>query len=232
MTIDEVYKIVTYLVDKHQGTYVSPEDFNTVINMAQYQYLESMIDKTGNINSNNRTSPPGTIVNSAISDKLSKFYNELSLAVSTTPGVTLGTAPKPAGIWTATSIRTSANRPIKKVFDDNLATHLVNPIDAPSVTDPIYMEISDAFKFYPTNVVAPVLGYIRTPNKMVWAYTGDLVYSAGGGTGVTPTSGSVQPEWAVSDMNEIIYIAIGIIGIPLKDVDLIRASQTIKNEGQ
>lgn len=228
MTIDEVYKIVTYLVDKHQGTYVSPEDFNTVINMAQYQYLESMIDKTGNVNSNNRNSPPGVIVNSAISDKLSKFYVEVSLAVSTVAGATLGTAPKPAGMWTATSLRTSTNRPIKKVFDDNLANHLVNPIDAPTVTDPVYMEMNGTFKFYPTNVVAPILGYIRTPNKMVWAYTGDLVYSSGGGTGVTPTTGSVQPEWGDSDMNEIIYIAIGIIGINLKDGDLLRAAQNIK----
>jgi len=94
------------------------------------------------------------------------------------------------------------------------------------------MEISDAFKFYPTNVVAPILGYIRKPNTMVWAYTGDLVYSSGGGVGVTPTTGSVQPEWGDSDMNEIIYIAIGIIGIPLKDRDLITAAQAIKNQGQ
>lgn len=232
MDINQVYKTVTYLVDKHQGTYISPEDFNTVINMAQYQYLESMIDKTGNINSNNRVSPPGVIVNSAISDKLSKFYLEQALTVITTPGATLGNAPKPNAMWTATSLRTSANRPIKKVFDDNLANHLVNPIDAPTTTDPIYMEISDAFKFYPTNVASPILGYIRKPNQMVWAYTGDLVYSSGAGVGVTPVGGSIQPEWGDSDMNEIIYIAIGIIGIPLKDVDLIRASQTIKNEGQ
>lgn len=228
MTIDEVYKIVTYLVDKYQGTYISPEDFNNVINMAQYQYAESIVDGTGNITSNNPRSPSGLITNSTISDKLSKFYVELALPVSTTAGPTLGTAPKPVGMWTATSIRTSANRPIKKVFDDNLATHLSNAIDAPSVSDPIYMEVGNTFKFYPTNVASPILGYIRTPNKMVWAYTGDLVYSASGGVGVTPNSGSVQPEWGDADMIEIIYIAIGIIGIPLKDGELIRASQIVK----
>jgi hypothetical protein len=223
MTIDEVYKIVSYLVDKYQGTYIAPDDFNMTINMAQNQYLDSLIDKTGNINSNNRVSPPGLIVNAAISDKLSKFYSETALTVSTTVGDTLGTATEPTGMWTATSLRTSANRPIKKVFDDSLANHLVNPIDAPTVTDPIYMEMGGKFKFYPTNVVSPILGYIRTPNKMVWAYTGDLVYSSGS---------SVQPEWGDADMNEIIYIAVGLIGINLKDADLIRASQTIKNEGQ
>lgn len=228
MTIDEVYKIVTYLVDKYQGTYISPEDFNNVINMAQYQYAESIVDGTGNITSNNPKSPSGLIVNSTISDKLSKFYSEVALPVSITAGPTLGTAPKPVGMWTATSLRTSTNRPIKKVFDDNLATHLSSSIDTPTTSDPIYMEVGNTFKFYPTNVVAPILGYIRTPNKMVWAYTGDLVYSASGGVGVTPNSGSVQPEWGDADMIEIIYIAIGIIGIPLKDGELIRASQIVK----
>jgi hypothetical protein len=222
MTIDEAYKIVSYLVDKYQGTYIAPDDFNMIINMAQYQYIESIVDDTGNINSNNRNSPAGLIVNSSVSDRLSIFYTELGLTVSTTAGVTLGTAPKPANMWTATSLRTAANRPIKKVFDDNLATHLNNPIDAPTVSDPIYMEFGSNFKFFPSNVVAPILGYIRQPNKMIWAYTGDLVYSAGS---------SVQPEWGEADMNEIIYITVGLIGINLKDVDLIRAAQTIKNEG-
>lgn len=227
MTIDEVYKIVTYLVDKHQGTYVSPEDFNTVINMAQYQYIESMVDKTGNVNSNNRNSPPGLIVNSAISDKLSKFYVESSL------GVTAGLAGKPSTMWTATSLRTATNRPIKKVFDDNLAAHLSNPIDAPTTTDPIYMEVSNGFKFYPSTVSAPILGYIRTPNKMVWAYYDDLVHLPQGvtvpvGKTLIPTTGSVNPEWGDADMNEIIYIAIGIIGINLKDGDLLRAAQNVK----
>ncbi len=227
MTIDKAYKIVSYLVDKYQGTYISPEDFNTVINMAQYQYLESIVNKTGNINSNNRNSNPGIIVNASISDKLSKFYVEESLTL------TAGVALKPATMWAATSLRTSANRPIKKVFDDNLATTLSNPIDAPTSTDPVYMEISNTFKFYPSNPGSPVLGYIRTPIEMVWAYYDDLVHLPQGvatpvGKTLIPTGGSKNPEWSEADMNEIIYITIGIIGIPLKDGDLLRAAQTVK----
>lgn len=227
MTIDKAYKIVSYLVDKYQGTYISPEDFNTVINMAQYQYLESIVNETGNINSNNRNSNPGIIVNASISDKLSKFYVEESL------NITAGVAGKPSTMWAATSLRTSANRPIKKVFDDNLATTLSNPIDAPTVTDPVYMEIGNGFKFYPSNPGSPVLGYIRTPIEMVWAYYDDLVHLPQGvatpaGKVLIPTGGSKDPEWKEADMNEIIYIAIGIIGIPLKDGDLIRAAQIVK----
>jgi hypothetical protein len=230
MTIDEVYKIVGYLVDKYQGTYISPEDFNMIINMAQNQYIESIVDGTGNINSNNRNSPKGLITNSSVSDRLSKFYTEVNLSA------TLGIVTKPATAWTITSVRTNANRPVKKVFDDNIATNLSNPIDAPTAADPVYMEVGNTLKLFPLVNNSVILGYIRTPNKMVWAYYDDLIHLPQGATvpaGKTliPTTGSVNPEWGDADMNEIIYIAIGLIGINLKDGDLIRASQTIKNEG-
>lgn len=231
MTIDEVYKIVTYLVDKYQGAYIAPDDFNMIINMAQHQYIESIVDGTGNINSNNRRSPSGLIVNSSVSDRLSKFYTEVSL------NATLGIVLKPTDSWTITSVRTSTNRPVKKVFDDNLATHLSNAIDAPTTTDPIYMETGNNIKMFPSVNNAIILGYIRKPNNMVWAYYDDLVHLPEGvvvpsGKVLIPTGGSKNPEWGDADMNEIIYIAVGLIGINLKDVELIRASQTIKNEGQ
>ena len=223
------------MVDKYQGTYIAPDDFNMIINMAQNQYIESIVDGTGNINSNNRKSPAGLMVNSSVSDRLSKFYLEPSLTA------TSGIIVKPTNIWTITSVRTSSNRPVKKIFDDNLATHLTNPIDAPTTVDPIYMEFGDNIKIFPPVNAAPfpiyTIGYIRKPNTMVWAYYDDLVHvPQGGGVPVgkvlIPTTGSKNPEWGDADMNEIIYIAVGLIGINLKDVDLIRASQTIKNEGQ
>lgn len=236
MTIDEAYKIVTYLVDKYQGAYIAPDDFNMIINMAQNQYIESIVDGTGNINSNNRKSPAGLITNSSVSDRLSKFYVEETLNAAPT-----GIIAKPTNSWTITSIRTSANRPVKKVFDDNLATHLTNPIDAPTSIDPIYMESGVNIRTFPAvalpTVLSYIVGYIRNPNAMVWAYYDDLVHLPQGvatppGKTLIPTGGSKNPEWGDADMNEIIYIAVGLIGINLKDVDLIRASQTIKNEGQ
>lgn len=217
MNIDEVYKIISYLVDKYQGAYISPDEFNSVINMAQTQYIEFLTDDSGNLNSNNPKYIPGQMQSSSISDKLSTFYKESTLTIAA------GLADKPADMFTATSVRTSGNRPIKKVFDDNLATYLSNPIDAPTETEPIYMEFGTKFKFYPSSISVPILGYIRNPVSMKWAYTGNLVYSE---------VGSVQPEWGNADMNEIIYRAIGIIGINLKDGDLLRVAQTIKKEGQ
>jgi hypothetical protein len=43
---------------------------------------------------------------------------------------------------------------------------------------------------------------------------------------------STQLEWPENDLNDIIYRTIGIVGINLKDGDLVRASLTVKNDGQ
>ena len=58
---------------------------------------------------------------------------------------------------------------------------------------------------------------------MKWAYTGSLVYDQ---------ANSVQPEWNEKDMEDIIYRAIGIIGINLKDGDLRMAAQLVKQQGE
>lgn len=236
MTIDESYKIVSYLVDKYQGTYLMPEDFNMIMNMAQTQYLEKITEETGNINSNNPAAPKGQMMSNAISDKLSKFHTEAVLSV------TASIASKPANAFTVTSVRTAANRNIKRIFDDGIPAYVNNPIDAPSATDPIYIEVGDAIKFYPSGLAspsfAPIISYIKNPAKMTWAYyvddSGNMIHlpvnvTPPTGKTAVPSTGSVNPEWADADMYNIILVAVGIIGINLKDGDLMRSSQIVKN---
>jgi hypothetical protein len=41
-----------------------------------------------------------------------------------------------------------------------------------------------------------------------------------------------NPEWRDQEINELIFIQLGLIGINLKDADLIRMSQTVKQQGE
>jgi hypothetical protein len=59
-----------------------------------------------------------------------------------------------------------------------------------------------------------------------WAYTGALIWD----TANSVPAGTAL-EWGDTDIYEIIYRAIGIIGINLKDGDLMRAAQLVKNDG-
>jgi expansin (peptidoglycan-binding protein) len=76
-----------------------------------------------------------------------------------------------------------------------------------------------------------VMTYIRKPKDITWPYnmvSGIPTYNATGDYG-----GTLQdPEWRDQEINELIFIQLGLIGINLKDIDLIRLSQTAKQQGE
>jgi hypothetical protein len=218
MNINEVYKIVSYLVDKYQGTYLSPDDFNMVINMAQRQYLNYMTEDGSGHKGMQMGRKIGTLITTPVVESLSKFMTETTLTV------TSQIATQPANLYATVSVRTSDDTKIvRRITSDKLANYLSDPIDPPTITEPIYIEIGDTYKVYPNTVTTIKVGYIRVPVDMKWAYTGNLVYDQ---------ANSVQPEWNDKDMEDIIYRAIGIIGINLKDNDLRTAAQIVKQQGE
>ena len=218
MSINEVYKIVSYLVDKYQGTYISPDDFNMVINMAQRQYLNYMTEDGSGHRGMQMGRKMGTLITTPVVESLSKFMTEATLTV------TSQIANQPSNLYTTVSVRTSDDtKVVRRITEDKLANYLSDPIDPPTTTEPVYIEIGDTYKVYPSSVSSIKIGYVRLPVDMKWAYTGNLVYDIGN---------SVQPEWNEKDMEDIIYRAIGIIGINLKDNDLRMAAQMVKQQGE
>jgi hypothetical protein len=221
MNINEVYKIVTYLVDKYQGTYLSPDDFNMVINMAQNQYLSFLTDDTGAVNRNPKN-PSGMSTSAIVSDSLSVLLVESNVTI------TSQLAAKPADMYKTLSLRTTDdNYAVRFVPSDKLASFIDNAIDAPSLTEPIYYEIGSNYKFYPSTLTSARLSYIKNPQTLKWAFTGSFIYDAANSVPVN----NAAIEWGDTDVYEIIYRSIGIIGINLKDGDLVRSAQMIKNEG-
>lgn len=221
MNINEVYKLVSYLVDKYQGTYLSPDDFNTVINMAQTQYLSYLTDDTGQLDRNPKNIP-GMSTSAVIADTLSTFLVETTLNISSQ------LAAKPNNIYKTIAIRTTDDDyGVRFVAEDKVASYIGNAIDAPSATAPIYYELGSNYKFYPSTLATAKLTYVRNPQTLKWDYTGSLVYSPS----TSLPADNANLEWGDVDVYEIVYRALGIIGINLKDGDLVRAAQLVKNNG-
>ncbi len=221
MNINEVYKLVSYLVDKYQGTYLSPDDFNMVINMAQIQYLSYLTDDTGQLNRNPK-SKPGTSNSAVIADTLSGFLVETNLSISSQ------LAAKPNDLYKTIAIRTTDDDyGVRFVAEDKIASYIDNAIDAPSTTSPIYYELGSNYKFYPSTLSTAKLTYVKNPQTLKWDYTGSLVYAPA--TSVPANNANL--EWSNVDTYEIVYRALGIIGINLKDGDLVRAAQMVKTNG-
>lgn len=221
MNINEVYKTISYLVDKYQGTYLSPDDFNMVVNMAQNQYLAFLTDDTGALTRNPKN-PVGMSTSAIVADTLSSFLVESTLAV------TSQLATKPADMYKTVSIRTpDDNYAMRFVPADKMASFVGNAIDAPTITEPIYYEIGSSYKFYPNTLTSVKVSYIKNPETLKWAYTGALAYDAANSV----PAANANLQWGETDVYEIIYRSVGIIGINLKDGDLIRAAQIVKNDG-
>lgn len=188
--------------------------------MAQNQYLSFLTDDTGGPNRNPKN-PVGMSTSAIVADTLSTFLVETSLTISGQ------VALKPADLYKTVAIRTvDDNHPVRFVAEDRLTSYIGNAIDAPTNTEPIYFEIGSVYRFYPSTFNTATLTYIRVPMTLKWSYYGNLIWDPA--TSV-PAGGAL--EWGDTDIYEIIYRAVGIIGINLKDGDLMRAAQLVKNDG-
>lgn len=219
MDINDIYKVVSYMVDKYQGTYLSPDDFNLAINTAQRQYLNFLTGETAEFSQGRTGKFTGGFSNDVTTGgSLTNFLKEGTLTINSQ------LAAQPNDFYKISAMRTTDdNYAVKRVGADKIYSYVGNAIDDPTTTNPIYTEIGTNFKFFPASLTSVKIIYFKTPAEAKWAYTGDLVYDV---------ATSVQLEWPLNDYNDIIYRTLGIIGINLKDGDLIRVSQTVKNDGQ
>ena len=131
-------------------------------------------------------------------------------------------------MYKTVAIRTTDdNYSMRFVSSDKMSSFVDNAIDPPSATAPIYYEIGSNYKLYPSSVSSIKVSYIKNPQTLKWAYTGSLIYDA---VNSIPANNAAL-EWGDTDVYEIIYRTIGIIGINLKDGDLMRVAQVVKNDG-
>ena len=217
MNVNDIYKLISYLVDKYQGTYLSPDDFNMVINMAQRQYLNYMTEDGSGHMQMRLGRKTGMLVNAPVVESLSAFLKDATLAVNPSTQI----ATQPVDLYRLVSMRTTDDTyVIRKITPDKLAEILDDPIDPPTATDPIYVDTGSDYKIWPSSIGNIKITYVKIPAEIKWAYTGNLVYD--------PLL-SVQPEWSIKDLDDIIYRAIGI---NLKDGDLRTAAQMVKTQGE
>lgn len=219
MTIDQVYKFVDFIIKKsNSGGYLTPDEFNLIINRAQIQYFNKLY---GNQN-DYRYDRPVPKIAYAITEKIS---NSLSPFLSDSTSLTIdgnGQVNIPSDLFQTVSITHNIDGieyEITRVEQDRVANNLSSYYDSPTSDYPIYSQLRTKFQFYPKNLATASLFYLKKPTDMVWGYT------MSGAIPVYDSATSVQPLWKDMDMNEIIYIALSYIGVNLKDPDVSQFAQ-------
>jgi hypothetical protein len=214
MTIDEVYKFINFIVKKsNAGGYVTPSEFNLLINRAQIQYFNKLY---GNQN-DYRYDRPVPKISYAVTEKIS---NSLSPFLSDKTTVTIdanGQCTTPTDMIQMVAVTKEVSGKeyeITRVEQDRVANNLSSYYDAPDTEFPIYAQLRTKLQFYPKTLASASVIYLKKPTNMVWAFTtvsGRYVYD--------PLL-SVQPLWSDVDMNEVMYIALSYIGVNLKDQEV------------
>lgn len=123
--------------------------------------------------------------------------------------------------------------PVDFVTDSEFANRVSSRVSPPTKERPIVYGINDDLQFYPPNVGIVTLQYIKQPAQPFWNYTvvsNEQVYAATGGSLVNPNDGSNNStdfELSYQFKDDLIFTVCELLGITVRQADLIQASQAL-----
>ncbi len=231
MNVNDMYRICQFAINKAQNGYLTPSEFNLIINQAQVSYQDYLLGEFQQYQYGRAQARINYSENENIRQRLSPLITEATLTINGTSGE----APYPADYVQADTIITTAFKRVRFVQQDSLYSYYNSEID-PVATNPVYLIEPTGFQFYPKTLGTALLTYVKEAPSIVWAYTtvsGRPVYApTQTGGGVIPTTGTVQPVWADVDLLEIIARALKLIGVNLQAGQVGQYANQVTQQGQ
>lgn len=224
MTVDEVYRLVNYIMRKNQNGGITPSDFNNIINVAQNSYMNYLLGEFQKYLPGRPMAPAAFGQNEDIRQRLTPF---ITTPVTLTINPVTGVAPYPDSYQAQDAMYYGQyNRRVKYVQQDRLDGH-VNSVINPIATHPIYLQVQEGLQFYPANLGTAKFSYIKSPTTITWGSTTDIYDRR-----VYNPATSDDPAWYEQDMLDIIVRALAMIGVNLQLGAVQQYAQVIKTQGQ
>lgn len=229
MTADEMYKIILYASSKNlQQGYVSPDDFNTIIQIAQLGFTDYLLGEFQTYQGGRPVSKVQFGMNESVRQRLTPLIQApVPLTIDAS-----GFSPYPADYQQMDAMYQPNMNRVRYAQQHKLYSYLNSQID-PINANPIYLIEDSGFRFYPnisyngTAFSSASLSYVRTPRNIVWAFIPDA-----NGLPVYDPGNSKDPEFYDIDCHEIIVRALALVGVNLQLQQVEQYSQIIKNQGQ
>lgn len=221
MDVNQVYDLVKFIANKNQQGYITPSQFNLIINQAQNSYTSFLL---GSFQQYMPGRPMARVElgnNSIVRQRLAPIIKAATLTIDGT-----GFSPYPSDYVQVDAIRTNLLQRIRFVQQDSLYSYYNSVID-PVADNPIYLLEDNGLRFYPATLGSAKLSYVSDPVDIVWAYTLDA-----NGRPVYDASNSVDPVWHVTSILEIVTRALAMIGVNLQAGAISQYAQEIKTNGQ
>lgn len=222
MDIGKIYDIVSFISNKHQQGYLSPDEFNNAINLAQRQLMDELVESIQGWDGNRkRIRLPMGNAQPPIQRVAPFIVRGENVAV---PGNGHVSKPISMAHMLAVRIADNTNR-IKRVEHDRVFSNLNSKIDIVS-TSPFHTEYDLYYQIFPATAGTLNWDYIKYPDDARYAYStvnGRPVYSPGG---------SVQLMWDEGEVTGLISRVLFMFGISIQAQNLVSYYQSVKNEGQ
>jgi hypothetical protein len=229
-TSNSVYEEVQFLCNKYHHGYVAPDEFVSTFNTAQRIYINRLLGQVQEYQNGRPVARTGGHMTQVVEEKLAPFSKRVILrSINEIASV----KTQFTDFLKLLSLNTEDGKRVRRIRHEQIHSAINSTIDPPSVDNPYYYEYDGGFRMIsgPNDVDRMVMTYIRMPEDITWPYdivSGIPTYNPSGAFG-----GPLQnPEWRDQEINELIFIQLGLIGINLKDADLIRMSQAVKQQGE
>lgn len=229
-TSNQVYDDVKFLCNKYQHGYVDPNEFVDTFNTAQRIYMNRLLGQPQEYQNGRPVARTGGHMTQVIEEKLAPFTKRVVLKSQSDVANVKTQFPD---FLKLLSLNTEEGLRVRRIKHEQIHSAMSSVVDPPSTSNPYYYEYDTGFRILAGDdgLDRMVMTYIRKPKDITWPYnmvSGIPTYNATGDYG-----GTLQdPEWRDQEINELIFIQLGLIGINLKDIDLIRLSQTAKQQGE
>lgn len=226
-TSNTVYEDVQFLCNKYHHGYVAPDEFVNTFNTAQRIFMNRLLGQVQEYQPGRPVARTGGHMTQVVEEKLAPFSKRVILKSTNELSNVKTQFPD---FLKLLSLNTEDGRRVRRVRHEQIHSAITSAIDPPSATNAYYYEYDAGFRMITgdDDVDRMVMTYVKKPADITWPFT--LV---GGVPTFAPSDPTlVNPQWRDQEINEIIFIQLGLIGINLKDADLVRVSQTAKMQGE
>ena len=249
INVNAVYTTVLSILNKEQRGYLTPYEFNQAATQAQLDIFEKSfdeLDKQLRIPQNEfeYSNPIDNIDNDlstfkCIGDCTGGTLGEFVLPTTDSlTGKTVVYNDKPTStefaFYRLGTVTSGSTKPVEveRLQRDYFYNIDRSDLTAPSTNYPVYLYEGINRVFVKPNTITTGIkaNFIRKPKDVVWAYSvnatlGNYVYQPSStGTGIIPTTGSVDFEISSNNQTEVILEILKYAGVVIRDPQIVQAA--------
>lgn len=203
VSINGVHDLAYFIAAKQKAAFPSPDEFNSYAQLANVDlfnyYNDERTKELVRVKQGESIYVPPVLANFV-------QYNVVLPAVG-------NVVTSPSDYIYDLQMTAPSGALFKKADYDKVQNYLNSSIDAPTNTNPIYVELADAFEIYPT--LSPVkLTYLAFPQTVFWNYTlvqGHPVYNP---------LGSVDFQYDDTEILRLTMRILKYMGVSIRDNEL------------